>query len=134
MFVLRRIAFVFLIAVPAAAAPQDATPPGMVAFFTSHGCPAGWMIATSARGRLIVAAKDAAGNGIQVGTPLSSATPPTHNHKYVASFDLPKLGIAAGWGGNNTGGKARKYETGTEWANSSNGDLPYVQLTICQKQ
>jgi hypothetical protein len=133
MFVLRHITFVFLITASTAIAAQDATPSTMVAYFTSQGCPAGWTIAAPARGRLIVAANTAATNGIQVGNPLSPATPPRHSHRYTATFNLPRLGIAAGDCCNGTGAKAGSY-THSSWSNTSNGELPYVQLTVCQKQ
>ena len=128
-----------------AAAPQtnsqgvDSTPPGMVAFFMTEACPAGWAVPASAQGRLIVGVNDASLVGLMVNPPMGNMTPPTHQHVYSTTVNLNRKKIALANGSNKQGAKKGDYPVGgtTEPSPSKPNQeegLPFIQLTVCQKQ
>ncbi|HXA15395.1 MAG TPA: hypothetical protein VN380_00265 [Thermoanaerobaculia bacterium] len=143
----RSVLFAFLVslAVPAFAVdntppgdntpPRDNTPPGMVSFFSGSGCPAGWGIAWAASGRLIVGTTDGPKRGSVVGDPMKDATPPTHTHTFKsASFTMQSRWIAgASACCNNSAAKTDTLWTPEGPTVASDGNLPYLQLTVCQK-
>lgn len=111
----------------------DSTPPGMVAFFMTETCPAGWFVPASAQGRLIVGVTDASAVGLTVNAPMASGTAPTHQHGYSTTVNLNRKNIALANGSNNQGAKKGNYPvSGTTEPAAS--DLPFIQLTVCQKQ
>ena len=129
--------FIVLIAASIAGVAQgaDHTPKGMVAFFTTEGCPTGWSVPSYAQGRLIVGTSSSVGK--TVGTRLSPATEPVHQHPFQVSLTIQQRGLAAGMSCcNETGAKYGTYTapaaSGT--SSSSNGNLPYIQLTVCERQ
>jgi hypothetical protein len=117
----------------------DATPPAMVAFFMTETCPTGWVIPASAQGRLIIGVNDASAVGLMVNTAMGDMTPPTHQHGYSTTVNLNRKNIALANGSNKQGAKKGNYTVGgtTEPSPSGPNDaqgLPFIQLTICQKQ
>ena len=124
--------------VAVAAAGADGTPSGMVAFFTSADCPSGWSTAGIAQGRAVVAVQLGSEVGKTTGAPLADKTAPTHGHAYKTDLDLPykKVALASCSHGLTCGksaAKAGSYTVGGNTDNATSG-LPFIQLTVCQKQ
>jgi hypothetical protein len=119
---------------PSASTPaDDGVPSGTVAFFArGSGCPEGWMVATSASGRVIVAANDGNVVGQRVGDPLGDQEDRGHSHSYTATATIPTRNLAALDGGNKQAAQpgALEVKGDTIWSPSG---LPYVQLTVCRK-
>jgi hypothetical protein len=116
----------------------DSTPPGMVAFFMTQTCPAGWVIPEKVPGRLIVGVTDGAAVGTTVNNPMLSMTVPAHEHKFKTTVTLERKNIALVNGGNRQGARHGNYSVeGTTESSAKNPsfmNLPFIQLTICQKQ
>lgn len=118
---------------------SDESPSGMVAFFMQSACPSGWVVADYATGRLLVGITDTEKYDLQktVGDEMKDATAPAHDHEYQTTVKLPSKKISAAGGANSQGGKKGTYDVpdsppGT--TETSNGQLPYIQLTVCEKQ
>jgi hypothetical protein len=132
---MKGMAFVIAaLALAGAASPLDSTadgaPPGMVSFFTSTSCPAGWTAADLAAGRIAVAVNDPLAVGRTVGTPLGPAEDRTHTHAITASLSLPAKSISAADGNNDSGGSSG-IRTFSGAAGAASSGLPFVQLTAC---
>jgi hypothetical protein len=127
-------AALILFARPSASTPaDDGVPGGTIAFFASgSGCPDGWQPASSASGRLLVAANDGNVVGQRVGEPLGDQEDRTHSHTYVAKAMIPTRNIVAVNGGNNQAAQPGTLEVEGAAASSSS-ELPFVQLTVCRK-
>ena len=123
---------------PSASSTTDSTPPGMVAFFMTETCPAGWVIPENVPGRLIVGVTDGVAVGKTVNSPMASMTVPEHQHKFKTTVTLSSKKIALANGGNRQGARHGKYPvegtTDSSAKNPSIMNLPFIQLTICQKQ
>ena len=122
------------LALAGAASPLDSTtdgaPPGMVSFFTSTSCPAGWTNADVAAGRIAIAVNDPLAVGRTVGTPLGPAENRTHAHAIAANVSLPAKSISAADGNNDSGGASgARALAGT--AGAAPSGLPFAQLTAC---
>lgn len=111
----------------------DSTPPGMVAFFMTEACPAGWLAPASAQGRLIFGVNDAAAVGLTVNPAMGSMAPPAHRHGYSTKVNLNRKNIALANGSNKQGAKKGDYTVGGT-TKASDPNLPFIQLTVCQKQ
>lgn len=110
-------------------------PVGTVAFFgrADGTCPAGWRAADQAQGRLLVGTTTAADVGKVVGTPLSDQEDRTHTHAFSATVDVPYKSISAADGPNRQGAASKKYMASGPSKPAPSG-LPFVQLTVCEKQ
>ena len=115
---------------------QDGVPSGTVAFFsfddTGGNCPAGWLPAAQAQGRLVVGTTEPADVGVLVGTPLTDQEDRTHIHPYQGTVNLPSRNIAGADGGNHNGAQSGDHVVSGNSENSSSG-LPFVQLLVCEK-
>jgi hypothetical protein len=118
---------------PSSQQVSDTTPPGMVAFFMTQTCPTGWAVPASVQGRLIVGVNDASNVGLTVGTAMASQTAPAHQHAYSTTVTLNSKNIALANGDNEQGAKKGDYKVGGT-TESSTSNLPFIQLTVCQKQ
>ena len=110
-------------------------PPGTVAFFGSADsrCPMGWRILADSPGRLLVGVTAPDAIGKSVGKPLSDQEDRTHQHAFSAAVELPYKSISAADGPNGQGAGAKKYSTQGDSDPATSG-LPFVQLTLCEKQ
>jgi hypothetical protein len=116
------------------AAAQDTSPSGMVAFFMASACPAGWSLATSVQGRLIVGVTNAQDVGLTLGSALADQTPPTHQHTFKGTATIHHKSISgSGGGGNDQGAKKGTYTTDSIKTAAAPSSLPFVQLVACQK-
>jgi hypothetical protein len=115
----------------------DDTPPGMVALFMTENCPTGWVIPDKAPGRLIVGVTNG-DVGVTVNDPMTSMGVPAHQHKYETTVSLGRKNIALANGKNRQGARHGKYSvegtTVSSALNPSFMNLPFIQLTVCQKQ
>lgn len=126
-----------LVALLAPAGPSFAAtdvPTGTVAFFDLAACPAGWTTASYATGRLIVATTDGAKLRVQVGTPLANQENRTHTHTYATTVSVDDKSISgADSCCNSQAAHATTYDVkGTTQAAATG--LPFIQLTVCEKQ
>jgi hypothetical protein len=119
---------------PSGSAPaDDGAPSGMVAFFAAGtGCPAGWMAATEAAGRIVVAATDSNVIGRRIGVPLLDQEDRAHTHTFTATTTIAVKNVAAFDGGNNQAAQAGTLMSGGTMAEARTG-LPFVQLVVCKK-
>jgi hypothetical protein len=109
---------------------DDEVPRGMVAYFTTASCPAGWTRADLASGRILVAVTDPVAVGRTVGTPLGPAEDRGHGHAIAATLPLPAKSLAAADGSNNQGASSGDRTVGGT-AQAAPSGLPFVQLTAC---
>lgn len=126
---------VVLALAPAAAATADPdVPKGAVAFFNLAACPSGWEPAAYAAGRLLLVTTDAARVGKQTGSPLGNLEDRQHDHTYTATVYVNNRRISGvDGGGNDSAAEAKIYDfSGTTKPGTTR--LPFVQLTICEKQ
>jgi hypothetical protein len=118
---------------PAALADSD-VPTGTVAFFNLAACPAGWTPAAYATGRLVLATVDPGRVGVQTGTPLTNAEDRTHLHTYVGSVKVGDKEIAGSDSCcNDSAAEAKTYDFSGTTAPATTR-LPFIQLTVCEKQ
>ena len=128
-----------LAALPGLATAGDAdtadVPPGIVAFFgaADSRCPPGFRVPQEASGRLLVGATAADAVGKTVGKPLADQEDRTHVHAFTTQVELPYKSISAADGPNSQGAAARTYTDKSTTAPAASG-LPFVQLTVCEKQ
>lgn len=133
-----------LLALGLAVRPQPATagdadtadvPPGIVAFFgqADSRCPAGFRVPQEASGRLLVGVTAADAVGKSVGKPLADQEDRTHVHAFTTRAELPYKSISAADGPNSQGAAAKTYSDSSATAPAPSG-LPFVQLTVCEKQ
>ncbi|HLJ86067.1 MAG TPA: hypothetical protein VKZ53_04550 [Candidatus Angelobacter sp.] len=124
-----------LIAQAAALPPgTDDTPSGMVAVFTTPSCPAGWVIPANAQGRLMVGVTDPTTVGVTVNDPIANQTDPTHGHNPItgsSNFDSKSIAAANCC---NTQGAASGTQQATAQVVPTGSNLPFIQLSVCQKQ
>ncbi|HTJ46018.1 MAG TPA: hypothetical protein VL463_28130 [Kofleriaceae bacterium] len=109
---------------------NDGVPPGMVSFFATPACPAGWVPAEVASGRLVIAVNDPIAVGHTVGDALAPAEDRTHAHAIGGAISLPGKSISAADGNNDSGG-ASGSRTIAGTAGAAPSGLPFVQLTAC---
>jgi hypothetical protein len=133
------LVLVCLVLAPRAVAetqPDDGVPSGTVAFFSFDGtggnCPAGWVPATQAQGRLIVGVTEPDQVGLLVGTPLADQEDRTHAHSYESVVTLPARNIAGADGGNQQGAQSGDHPVAGTTAAVPTG-LPFQQLLVCEK-
>lgn len=112
-------------------ADDDLTPRGMVAFIDADGCPDGWVQATVAAGRMLVATADVDAVGRVVGAALAPEEDRAHDHTLsAAAIELPYKSVTAANGGNDSGAAAGSRPITGTIAPATTG-LPFVQLTTC---
>jgi hypothetical protein len=116
-----------------ASTSTDATPPGMVAFFMTETCPEGWVIPDKAPGRLIVGVTDPSAVGVTKNPALSNGATPAHDHVYATTVKIGSKKIALANGSNKQGARHGNYPVNSV-TDAATLDLPFIQLTICQKQ
>jgi len=114
-------------------APADGAPVGMVSFFGGLGCPTGWVPASAAQGRLIVAVSDAQAAGMTVGEPLGDLEDRTHVHMFQGNLPLQSKSISAADGGNQSAAGAQTYSWASVDAAAPSG-LPFMQLLVCERK
>jgi hypothetical protein len=71
--------------------------------------------------------------GLTVGTAMASQIAPTHQHTYTTTVTLNSKNIALANGDNEQGAKKGDYKVGGT-TEPSTSNLPFIQLTVCQKQ
>jgi hypothetical protein len=125
---------VLLAARPSGSAPEDdGVPRGMVAFFVgASGCPAGWVTASEAAGRMLVAVDDSNSLGRRIGVPLGDRDDPSHTHAFTASGTIAVKNLAAADGGNQSAAQPGVLATTGTTLPARTG-LPFVQLVVCKK-
>jgi hypothetical protein len=118
---------------PAEGGPlDDGVPSGTIAYFPGGTCPAGWSVATSVQGRLVVAVADGGAAGVQVGAPLGDQEDRMHAHTWSGTVTLASMSLAAADGSNDNGAAAQGYAvSGTTDAGAS--ALPFIQIQACEK-
>ena len=105
----------------------------MVAFFdAASGCPDGWMAATEASGRFLVATNDTNAIGQRVGTPLGDQEDRTHVHSFSATAMLDTRNLAAADGDNDQAAQPGGVAADGTTAPATTG-LPFTQLVVCKK-
>ena len=116
-------------------AVEDGVPRTTVAFFTSvaDACPAGWVKAGYASGRLVVGVTKGERVMRTVGSPLADQEDRPHRHSFNGTALLKNKKIIAADGGDIDGAKAMSYPVPGETAMAPSG-LPFVQLVACEKQ
>lgn len=130
----RALGAVLLCAAPAAYSADTDAPTGTVAFFNLTACPSGWKVADYATGRLVVATTDGAKLRVQLGTPLGNQEDRTHTHTYATSVNVDNKSISGANSCCNTqAASATSYPVKGTTQESTTG-LPFIQLTICEKQ
>lgn len=128
---------VLLAAAALPAAAGESAPTGMVAFFTTDSCPAGWKKADYVTGRLVVAVKDGTKVGGTVGTPLKDRENRTHQHSYSTTVTLKSKSISGASSCCNDHGAQSKYAnpvTSPATTDPATSSLPFTQLVVCEKQ
>lgn len=108
-------------------------PAHTVAFFDTDTCPAGWVRAEYAQGRLLVARATGDEVGIQVGDPIPSAQVRDHEHRYEIDIRLPPKSISAAKGSTSGGARQGTYTLKGHTSTESVA-LPFIQLIACERQ
>ncbi len=127
---------------------------GTIAFFPASTCPTGWTRYAAANGRFIVGTPSSGTGGVSVGTPLADGTPPTHQHHLFSKTSAngwqgyPETSPGSGVGHTTLQGIGVAIDDGTGadyglavdaagivrlYSSTTSANLPYVQLTACQK-
>lgn len=120
---------------PAAASAADPdVPKGAVALFNLTACPSGWKPADYAAGRLLLVTTDAARVGKQTGTPLGNIEDRQHGHTYEASVFVNHRRISGADSCCNDSAAEAKIYSFSGTTKSGTTRLPFIQLTICEKQ
>lgn len=109
---------------------------GMVSFIDNpHSkCPQGWAEVIDAKGRLILGTTDPALVGKTQGTPMQDQTPPLHQHDFTIGVQLKFEPVVALSGLNYSLTGANTEYTASGTAAASDGNLPYMQLLVCEQQ
>lgn len=123
-----------LLARPSGSAPaDDGVPSGMVAFFAGgKACPADWVVADEAAGRMLVGVTDINNIGMKVGTPLGDQEDRTHSHTFAATATIDQKNIAAAGGGNDSAAQPGDV-TSSGMTKDAHSGLPFTQLIVCKK-
>ena len=110
-------------------------PAGMVTFFETETCPAGWTQPEYARGRLLMFdGKNGSAN--PVGTPMAAGVAPQHVHAPLSvSFDLPRQEVKGENGCGNTAPVAvgKRNIANYSGITASDLNLPFIHLIACEK-
>jgi hypothetical protein len=119
---------------PSAAIQSDQSPSGMVAFFSANQCPAGWSSAQNAQARLVLGVTTPSSVGVQVG---DSVVGLVHGHGYSTQVTIPGRHVRAAHGSNHDGAHNGTYtvpDGGAGAIDDTAAAVPFVMLTVCQKQ
>lgn len=110
---------------------SSGVPSGMIAFFASAACPAGWTESASAQGRVLVGITDPA-EAESIGEPLGDREAPRHEHDFAADIMRDARLVPV----NSPFGTAAKYIEVLELRRSTSpadSQLPFLQLLACSK-
>jgi hypothetical protein len=110
-------------------------PAGMVTFFETETCPAGWSRPQYARGRLLMF-DIKSHSGKPVNEPMAAGVAPRHTHApLTVSFTLPEQEVRGANGCSNDAPVAPGARNVVDYSAISASDLnlPFVHLTACEK-
>lgn len=112
---------------------DDASPSGMVAFFTGAACPTGWDPMDATAGRVIVGVTSPDAVGRTVGIPLGDREDRTHTHDFTTTVRLGPRNIAGADGTNNQGAQSGEYTVRGATAPGPSGNA-FIQYRVCVKR